>query len=50
MPVVKKYKSEVVSVKQQAENIFTVEFKPTESKFRFMPGQFLHLALDEYDP
>jgi ferredoxin-NADP reductase len=50
MPVVKKYKSEVVSVSNPTENIFTFEFRPVENRFRYMPGQFLHLALDEYNP
>jgi ferredoxin-NADP reductase len=50
MPVVRKYKCEVVSVEKQAENIFTAEFCSLDGKFRYLPGQFLHLALDEYDP
>jgi ferredoxin-NADP reductase len=50
MPVVRKYKSQVVSVSNPAENIFTVEFRTMEGRFRYLPGQFLHLALDEYNP
>jgi len=50
MPVVKKYKSEVVSAVNLAEGIYTLELKPPGRRFKFTPGQFLHLALDEYDP
>lgn len=46
----KKYKSEVVSIKNPFEGIYTVEFAPLWGKFKFLPGQFLHVALDEdYD-
>lgn len=50
MPVVKKYLSQVVSVVNQAENIYTVEFNSHGNGFRYLPGQFLHLALDSFDP
>jgi len=50
MPVIKKYLSEVISVDKLAENIYTVEFSPLGRGYKFLPGQFLHLALDEYDP
>lgn len=49
MPVVKKYLCEVVSVLNPAENIYTVEFKSDGQRFRYLPGQFLHLALDPFD-
>lgn len=46
----KKYKSEVVSIKNPFEGIYTVEFAPMRGKYKFLPGQFLHVALDEdYD-
>ena len=46
----KKYKSRVISVKNPFEGVFTVEFAPHRGKFRYKPGQFLHLALDDdYD-
>lgn len=50
MPIVKKYKAEVISVENPAENIYTAEFKSCNGIFKFLPGQFLHLALEEYDP
>lgn len=50
MPQVKKYKAEVISIVNQVDNIYTVEFKSHSGRFKYLPGQFLHLALDEYDP
>jgi ferredoxin-NADP reductase len=50
MAIVKKYKAEVISVSNPLENIYTVEFKSLTGNFKYSPGQFLHLALDEYDP
>ncbi len=46
----KKYKSEIVSINNLFEDIYTLEFKSLGRKFKFQPGQFLHLAIDdEYD-
>jgi len=47
---VKKYKGEVVSVFNPLDNIYTIEFRSLSGRFKYFPGQFLHLALDEYDP
>lgn len=46
----KKYKAEVISVLNPIDNIYTVEFRSLSGRFKYLPGQFLHLALDEYDP
>lgn len=47
--IVKKYLSIVESIIKQAEGVYTLEFS-SEKKFKFKPGQFLHLALDNnYD-
>jgi ferredoxin-NADP reductase len=46
----KKYKAEVISVLNPIDNIYTVEFHSLSGRFKYLPGQFLHLALDEYDP
>lgn len=48
--IVKKYRSEVVSVENPVADIRTVTLRPLEKAYKFNPGQFLHLALDEYDP
>jgi ferredoxin-NADP reductase len=46
----KKYKSEVVAVENPFEGIYTIEFATKRGKYKFLPGQFLHVALDdEYD-
>lgn len=48
--IVKKYRSEVVSVENPVADIRTVTLRPLEKTYKYNPGQFLHLALDEYDP
>jgi NAD(P)H-flavin reductase len=46
----KKYKSELVSIKNPFQGIYTLEFKSLNGKFKYNPGQFLHIALDsDYD-
>jgi len=46
----KKYKSELISIINPFEGIYTLEFKSLNGKFKYQPGQFLHIALDEeYD-
>lgn len=46
----KKYRSEVISILNPIDGIYTIEFKSLEGKYKYCPGQFLHLALDqEYD-
>jgi len=46
----KKYRSEVVSIENPFKGIYTLEFQSLGSKYKYLPGQFLHIALDsEYD-
>lgn len=46
----KKYLSEVVSIKNPFKGIYTIEFKSLERPYKYDPGQFLHIAIDEdYD-
>jgi ferredoxin-NADP reductase len=46
----KKYRSEVVSIENPFKGIYTLEFQSFGSKYKYLPGQFLHIALDsEYD-
>jgi ferredoxin-NADP reductase len=47
--LVKKYKTEIVSIQNPASGVYTLEFS-SEKRFKFIPGAFLHLTLDEYDP
>jgi predicted ferric reductase len=50
MAQVKKYKAEVISIVNPVDNIYSIEFKSLSGRFKYLPGQFLHLALDKYDP
>ena len=50
MAIVKKYQAEIVSLKNSIDGVYTIEFRSLDKPFRYSPGQFLHLALDEYDP
>ena len=46
----KKYKSTVVSIHHPFAGIYTVEFASDRGKYKYLPGQFLHIALDQdYD-
>lgn len=46
----KKYHSKIVSIVNPFTGIYTLEFKSLGSKYKYHPGQFLHIALDEeYD-
>lgn len=50
MAVVKKYLATVSQIKNPIPGIYTVSFEFEKGGFKFKPGQFLHLTLDEYDP
>ena len=46
----KKYKSQIVSITNPIAGIYTLEFESLSGKYKYSPGQFLHLALDsDYD-
>ena len=48
--IVKKYPSEVVRIANPVDGIYTLELKSLSRRFKYSPGQFLHLALDsDYD-
>jgi len=50
MAIVKKIKARIISILNPVETVYTIELSPQNNKFKFNPGQFLHLALDEdYD-
>lgn len=48
MAVIKKYKALVKQVFNPLPGVYTVIFSGSK-KFNYLPGQFLHIALDEYD-
>lgn len=50
MSNVKKYKSVVVSIINSITDIYTVEFRSLAGRYKYQPGQFMHLAIEsEYD-
>lgn len=44
----KKYKSELTKIQNPFEGIYTLEFRSLGGRFKYQPGQFLHLAIDGY--
>ena len=48
MAIVRKRKAKVEKILNPLPSIYTVIFS-SEKKFKYLPGQFLHLALDAYD-
>jgi ferredoxin-NADP reductase len=50
MAVVQKLLCEVDQVISHGESVYTVDLRPEHTLPRVRPGQFLHLALDSYDP
>lgn len=45
-----KFRTEVVDVVRHADDVATYAFRYLDRRPRYKPGQFLHLALDAYDP
>ena len=45
-----KLRCEVAEVLNHGEGVYSVFLKVDSPAPRFLPGQFLHLALDEYKP
>jgi NAD(P)H-flavin reductase len=50
MAIVRKYQAEVVSSKSIIDGVNTIDIRSLGKPFKYASGQFLHLALDEYDP
>ncbi len=46
--ITRKYKAKVEKIINPLPDIYTITFS-SENKFKYLPGQFLHLALDDYD-
>lgn len=46
MAIVKKYRTELISVDSSIEGVYTLQFRSLEKPFKYSPGQFLHLAVD----
>lgn len=50
MAVVQKLICTVEKIVDHGERVYTLDLEPERALPRFYPGQFLHLALDDYDP
>jgi ferredoxin-NADP reductase len=50
MAIVKKYSAEIVSIQNFFKGVYTLEMISLGKPFKYDPGQFIHLSLDEYDP
>jgi NAD(P)H-flavin reductase len=50
MAVAQKIRCRVERITDHSEHVFTLDLAPERRAPIFKPGQFLHLALDEYDP
>ncbi len=50
MAIVRKHQVRVVDCVPRLPDLFTVRFRTDGNPFRFRAGQFLHVALDPYDP
>lgn len=48
--IVKKYKATIEKIESVIEGVYTLTFLSNGRKFQYVPGQFLHIAIDsEYD-
>ena len=48
--MVKKYKAKIISILNPLEGLYTLHLAAQTGKFKYSPGQFLHLAIDDsYD-
>lgn len=50
MAIAQKLRCCVEQIIAHGDHVYTVELRPERPAPRFRPGQFLHLALDDYDP
>ncbi len=50
MATVQKLRCQITRLIDHGEHVYTLDLRPERLAPRFRPGQFLHLALDEYDP
>ncbi len=50
MASAQKLRCQVERIVNHEEHVYTIALRPERLAPRFQPGQFLHLALDEYDP
>jgi NAD(P)H-flavin reductase len=49
MAIVKKYPAKVVTINNCVKGVYTLELESLDKPFKYEPGQFMHLTVDEYD-
>lgn len=47
---IKKYRATVATIESITEGVYTLTLESQSGRFKYEPGHFLHLAIDEYDP
>lgn len=50
MPVVRRITARIKSITKYSDNVCSMVLNPDQTVPKFRPGQFLHLALDPFDP
>lgn len=50
MAIVKKYPAEILAIDHSIDGVYTLTMQSLGKTFKYHAGQFLHLAIDEYDP
>lgn len=50
MAIVKKYLARIVTINTRIEGVYSLEIESLSKPFKYYPGQFLHLTMDEYNP
>jgi ferredoxin-NADP reductase len=50
MAVPRKLRCRISSTTDHGDHVYTIELEPEMKPPAFRPGQFLHLAIDDYDP
>ena len=50
MAIVKKYAARVVHIQNYIDGVYTLDLESMGKPFKYDAGQFLHFAIDEYDP
>lgn len=50
MAIVRKHRARVRTCRAILPDVYTASFESLDKAFKYRPGQFLHLAIDPYDP
>ncbi|MCX6055151.1 MAG: FAD-dependent oxidoreductase [Chloroflexi bacterium] len=50
MGIPQKLRCSVVQIRDHGDHVYSLELKPERQAPNFLPGQFMHLAIDPYEP